>query len=156
MWWEYFSLKFCRVFHQSALELSYFDQNWAKTGHLLFKTFESLISIDSSIVQWPVLVILRKTKLTLTAVIIIHGSGLTYIQPQTACSSPQPPASAPSSSSTSHISRTKNVETQKAKHGLETFDNHRVDFVEASLLLKWQIASEWVTNGSVARAKPSS
>ena len=52
MWWEYFSLKFCRVFNQSALELSYFDQNCAKTGHLLFKTFESLISMDSRIVQW--------------------------------------------------------------------------------------------------------
>ena len=52
MWWEYFSLKFCWVFHQSALELSYFDQNCAKTGHLLFKTFESLISMDSRIVHW--------------------------------------------------------------------------------------------------------
>ena len=51
MWWEYFSLKFCRVFNQSALELSYFDQNCAKTGHLLFKTFESLISMDSRIVH---------------------------------------------------------------------------------------------------------
>ena len=35
-----------KFFHQSALELSYFDQSCAKTGHLLFKTFESLISIE--------------------------------------------------------------------------------------------------------------
>ena len=51
MWWEYFSFKFCPVFDQSALELSYFDQNWAKTRPLLFKIWKFSNSMDSRIVQ---------------------------------------------------------------------------------------------------------
>ena len=51
IWCKYFSSNIWTVVHQSKLKLSDLDQNWAKTGHLLFKTFESLISIDSSIVQ---------------------------------------------------------------------------------------------------------
>ena len=52
MWWEYFSFKFCPVFHQSALKKSYFDQNWAKTRPLLFKIWKFSNSIDSRIVHW--------------------------------------------------------------------------------------------------------
>ena len=52
MWWEYFSFKFCPVFHQSALELSYFDQNWVKTRPLLFKIWKFSNSMDSRIVHW--------------------------------------------------------------------------------------------------------
>ena len=52
IWCKYFSSNIWTVVHQSKLKLSDLDQNWAKTGHLLFKTFESLISIDSSIVHW--------------------------------------------------------------------------------------------------------
>ena len=103
--------------------------------------FAKVVMISADCDQWPVLVILRKTKLTSTAVIIIHSSGLTYIQPQTACSSPQPPASAPSSSSTSHISRTKNVETQKAKHGLETWDWVRCNIRQSS---RWFCSSVFI------------
>ena len=55
MWWEYFSFKFCPVFHQSALELSYFDQNWAKTRPLLFKIWKFSNSMDSRIVHWVTL-----------------------------------------------------------------------------------------------------
>ena len=51
MWWEYFSFKFCPVFDQSALELSYFDQNWAKTRPLLFKIWKFSNSMDSRIVH---------------------------------------------------------------------------------------------------------
>ena len=58
MWWEYFSFKFCPVFHQSALELSYFDQNWAKTRPLLFKIWKFSNSMDSRIVQWDAYLLL--------------------------------------------------------------------------------------------------
>ena len=51
MWWEYFSFKFCPVFHQSALEWSYFDQNWAKTRPFLFKIWKFSNSMDSRIVH---------------------------------------------------------------------------------------------------------
>ena len=37
---EYFSNNILRVFHQSQLELSDLDQNWAKTSPLLLQIFE--------------------------------------------------------------------------------------------------------------------
>ena len=49
---KYFSLKFCRVIYQSKLKFKNLEQNWMKTGHLLFQIFESLISMDSCIVHW--------------------------------------------------------------------------------------------------------
>ena len=51
IWREYFSSNILTVLYQSELELSYLDQNWAKTRHLLFKTFESSNAMDSPIVQ---------------------------------------------------------------------------------------------------------
>ena len=52
MWRDYFSFNFGRVFHQTELDLSDLDQNWAKSGPLLLPTFEISISMDSSIVHW--------------------------------------------------------------------------------------------------------
>ena len=40
-----------RVFHQSKLELSDSDENWAKTSPLLLQIFESSNCVDSRIVQ---------------------------------------------------------------------------------------------------------
>ena len=40
MWCKYCSFNIWTVAHQSELELSDLDWNWAKTRHLLFKTFE--------------------------------------------------------------------------------------------------------------------
>ena len=51
IWREYFSFNILTVLYQSELELSYLDQNWAKTRHLLFKTFESSNAMDSPIVH---------------------------------------------------------------------------------------------------------
>ena len=51
LWGKYFSCKMFTVLHQSKKELSDSGQNWAKTWHLLFKTWKSSISIDSAIVQ---------------------------------------------------------------------------------------------------------
>ena len=58
MWRDYFSFNFGRVFHQTELDLSDLDQNWAKSGPLLLPTFDISNSMDSSIVQcksrpWP-------------------------------------------------------------------------------------------------------
>ena len=47
-----FSIKIFTVLHQSKKELLDLDQNWAKTRHLLFKTWISSISMDSPIVHW--------------------------------------------------------------------------------------------------------
>ena len=49
---QYFSTKIFTVLHQSKKELLDLDQNWAKTRHLLFKTWKSSISMDSTIVHW--------------------------------------------------------------------------------------------------------
>ena len=49
---KYFSTKIFTVVHQSEKDLLDLDQNWAKTRHLLFKTWKSSISMDSAIVQW--------------------------------------------------------------------------------------------------------
>ena len=49
---KYFSTKIFTVLHQSKKELLDLDQNWAKTRHLLFKTWKSSISMDSPIVHW--------------------------------------------------------------------------------------------------------
>ena len=46
------STKIFTVVHQSKKELLDLDQNWAKTRHLLFKTWKSSISMDSPIVLW--------------------------------------------------------------------------------------------------------
>ena len=54
IWREYFSFNILTVLYQSELELSDLDQNWAKTRHLLFKTFESSNAMDSPIVHCPV------------------------------------------------------------------------------------------------------
>ena len=51
IWREYFSFNILTVLYQSELELSDLDQNWAKTRHLLFKTFESSNAMDSHIVH---------------------------------------------------------------------------------------------------------
>ena len=48
---EYFFNKFLRVFHQSKLELSDSDENWAKTSPLLLQIFESSNCVDSHIVH---------------------------------------------------------------------------------------------------------
>ena len=40
MWCKYFSFNIWTVAHQLELELSDLDQNWPKTRHLLFKTFD--------------------------------------------------------------------------------------------------------------------
>ena len=48
---KYFSTKIFTVLHQSKKELLDLDQNWAKTRHLLFKTWKSSISMDSPIVH---------------------------------------------------------------------------------------------------------
>ena len=81
MWWEYFSFKFCPVFHQSALELSYFDQNWAKTRPLLFKIWKFSNSMDSRIVHWVNILLVFQQFLVLQA----HGLSLLN---QCSCSSP--------------------------------------------------------------------
>ena len=47
---KYLSTKIFTFLHQSKKELSDLDQNWAKTRHLLFKTWKSSISMDSPIV----------------------------------------------------------------------------------------------------------
>ena len=51
MWRKYFSFNIWTVVYQSELELSDFDQNWAKTRPLLLKTLELPISIAWPIVQ---------------------------------------------------------------------------------------------------------
>ena len=51
LWGKYFSCKMFTVLHQSKKELSDSGQNWAKTWHLLFKTWKSSISMDSAIVH---------------------------------------------------------------------------------------------------------
>ena len=48
---KYFSTKIFTVLHQSKKELSDWDQNWAKTRPLLFKTFEISNAMDSHIVH---------------------------------------------------------------------------------------------------------
>ena len=48
LWGKYLSTKIFTVLHQSKKELSDFDQNWAKTRHLLLKILELTISI-----AWP-------------------------------------------------------------------------------------------------------
>ena len=52
LWGKYFSCKMFTVLHQSKKELSDSGQNWAKTWHLLWKTWKSSISMDSPIVHW--------------------------------------------------------------------------------------------------------
>ena len=47
LWGKYFSTKIHTVLHQSKKELSDWDQNWAKTEPLLFKTFEISNAMDS-------------------------------------------------------------------------------------------------------------
>ena len=54
LWGKYLSTKIFTVLHQSKKELSDWDQNWAKTRPLLFKTFEISNAMDSHIVQWSV------------------------------------------------------------------------------------------------------
>ena len=49
---KYFSTKIFTVLHQSKKELLDLEQNWAKTRHLLLKTWKSSISMDSPIVHW--------------------------------------------------------------------------------------------------------
>ena len=53
LWGKYFSTKIHTVLHQSKKELSDWDQNWAKTEPLLFKTFEISNAMDSHIVHCP-------------------------------------------------------------------------------------------------------
>ena len=56
---KYLSTKIFTVVHQSKKELLDLDQNWAKTRHLLFKTWKSSISMDSPIVQClPIFIII--------------------------------------------------------------------------------------------------
>ena len=50
MRWEYFSFNIWTVVYQSELEVSNFDQNWAKSRRLLLKIWELPISI--AIVDW--------------------------------------------------------------------------------------------------------
>ena len=57
LWGKYFYTKIFTVLHQSKKELSDLDQNWAKTRHLLFKTWKSSISMDSPIVHWEAIYI---------------------------------------------------------------------------------------------------
>ena len=47
MGWEYIPFNIWTVVHQSELELSDLDQNWAKTRPLLFKTFELPNAMDT-------------------------------------------------------------------------------------------------------------
>ena len=58
---KYFSTKIFTVVHQSKKELLDLDQNWAKTRHLLFKTWKSSISMDSAIVQWYIALWVKAT-----------------------------------------------------------------------------------------------
>ena len=92
---EYFFNKFLRVFHQSKLELSDSDENWAKTSPLHLQIFQSSNCVDSRIVHCvssnvpsnclPERTWIRACKVTLVAFVWLFSTVCLQMCPQIAC-----------------------------------------------------------------------